>query len=51
MCDKVVDKCFSGRMRRKFRDKERKLTMEDLLRIAGPQEAVDHQMKIMVRGC
>ena len=35
-------------MRRKFLEKEGTLTLEDLLRIARSQEAVDRQMKVMV---
>ena len=46
--DQVMDKCCSSHMRRKFLEKERTLTLEDLLRIARSQEAVDCQIKVMV---
>ena len=46
--DQVIDKCCSSHMRRKFLEKEGTLTLEDLLRIARSQEAVDRQMKVMV---
>ena len=41
-------KYCSSHMRRKFLEKEGTLTLEDLLRIARSQEAVDRQMKVMV---
>ena len=46
--NQVIDKCCSSHMRRKFLEKEGTLTLEDLLRIARSQEAVDRQMKVMV---
>ena len=46
--DQVIDKCCSSHMRRKFLEKEGTLTLEDLLRIARSQEALDRQMKVMV---
>ena len=41
-------KCCSSHMRLKLLEKEGTLTLEDLLRIARSQEAVDRQMKVMV---
>ena len=46
--NQVIDKCCSSHMRRKFLENEGTLTLEDLLRIARLQEAVDRQMKVMV---
>ena len=43
--DQVIDKCYSSKLRRKFLEKERTLTLDDLLRIARSQEAVDRQLK------
>ena len=38
-------KCYSSKLRRKFLEKEGALTLDDLLRIARSQEAVDRQLK------
>ena len=46
--DQVIDKCCSSHIRCKFLEKAGTLTLEDLLRIARSQEAVDRQMKLMV---
>ena len=46
--DQVIDKCCSSHIRHKFLEKEGTLTLEDLLRIASSQQAVDRQMKVMV---
>ena len=46
--DQVIDKCCSSHTRRNFLEKEGTLTLEDLLRTARSQEAVDRQMKVMV---
>ena len=43
--DQVIDKCYSNHLRRKFLEKEGALTLDDLLRIARSQEAVDRQLK------
>ena len=43
--DQVIDKCYSSKLRRKFLEKEGAATLEDLLRIARSQEAVDRQLK------
>ena len=43
--DQVIDKCYSNHLRRKFLEKERALTLDDLLGIARSQEAVDRQLK------
>ena len=43
--DQVIDKCCSSKLRRKFLEKEGALTLDDLLRIARSQEAVDRQLK------
>lgn len=43
--DQVIDKCYSSKLRRKFLEKEGALTLDDLLRIARSQEAVDRQLK------
>ena len=45
--DQVIDKCHSSVIRRKFLEKERAMSLDDLLRIARSQEAVDRQMKVM----
>ena len=42
--DQVIDKCYSSKLRRKFLEKEGALTLDDLLRIARSQEAVDRQL-------
>ena len=46
-CDQVIDKCHSSVIRRKFLEKEGAVSLDDLLRIARSQEAVDRQMKVM----
>ena len=43
--DQVIDKCYSSKLRRKFLKKEGALTLDDLLRVARSQEAVDRQLK------
>ena len=43
--DQVIDRCYSSKLRRKFLEKEGALTLDDLLRIARSQEAVDRQLK------
>ena len=43
--DQVVDKCYSSKLCRKFLEKEGALMLDDLLRIARSQEAVDRQLK------
>ena len=43
--DQVIDKCYSNHLRQKFLEKERALTLDDLLRIARSQEAVHRQLK------
>jgi len=43
--DQVIDKCYSNHLRRKFLEKEGALTLDDLLRIARSQKAVNRQMK------
>ncbi|XP_068758051.1 uncharacterized protein [Montipora capricornis] len=43
--DQVIDKCYSSKLRRKFLEKEGALTLDDLLRVARSQEAVDRQLK------
>ena len=45
--DKVIDKCHSSVIRRKFLEKGGAVSLDDLLRIARSQEAVDRQMKVM----
>ena len=45
--DQVIDKCHSSVIRRKFLEKEGAVSLNDLLRIARSQEAVDRQMKVM----
>ena len=45
--DKVIDKCHSSVIRRKFLEKGGAVRLDDLLRIARSQEAVDRQMKVM----
>lgn len=45
--DQVIDKCHSSVIRRKFLEKEGVVSLDDLLRIARSQEAVDRQMKVM----
>ena len=42
--DQVIDKCYSSKLRQKFLEKEGALTLDDLLRIARSQEAVDRQL-------
>ena len=42
--DQVIDKCYSSKLRRKFLVKEGALTLDDLLRIARSQKAVDRQL-------
>ena len=38
ICDQVIDKCYSSKLRRKFLEKEGALTLDDLLGIARSQE-------------
>ena len=45
--DQVIDKCHSSVIRRKFLEKEGAVSLDDLLRIARSQEAVDRQMNVM----
>ena len=43
--DQLIDRCYSSHLRRKFLEKEGTVTLDDLLRIARSQEAVDRQLK------
>ena len=43
--DQLIDKCFSSHLRRKFLEKEGTVTLDELLRVARSQEAVDRQLK------
>ena len=43
--DQVIDRCYSSKLLRKFLEKEGALTLDDLLRIARSQEAVDRQLR------
>ena len=43
--DQVIDKCSSSNLRRKFLEKEGALTLDNLLRIARSQEAVDRSLQ------
>ena len=45
--DQVIDKRHWSVIRRKFLEKEKAVSLNDLLRIARSQEAVDRQMKVM----
>ena len=45
--DQVIDKCHSSVIRREFLEKGGAVSLDDLLRIARSQEAVDRQMKVM----
>ena len=45
--DQVIDKCHSSVIRRKFLEMKGAGSLDDLLRIARSQEAVDRQMKVM----
>ena len=46
--DQLIDKCYSSHMCRKFLEKEETVKLNDLLKIARTQEAVNRQMKVMV---
>ena len=46
--DQLIDRCYSSHMRRKFLEKEGTVKVDDLLKIARTQEAVNRQMKVMV---
>ena len=43
--DQLIDRCYSSHLRRKFLEKEGTVTLDDLLRVARSQEAVDRQLK------
>jgi len=43
--DRVIDKCYSSKLCRKFLEKEGDLTLDDLLRISRWQEALDRRLK------
>ena len=43
--DQLIDKCYSSHLRRKFLEKEGTVTLDELLRVARSQEAVDRQLK------
>ena len=45
ICDQVIDKCYLNHLHRKFLEKEGELALDDLLRIARSQEAVNRQLK------
>ena len=45
--DQVIDKCYSSHLRRKFLEQEGSVTLDCLLKIARPQEAVSRQLKEM----
>ena len=41
----LMDKCYSSHLRPKFLEKEGTVTLDDLLRVARSQEAVDRQLE------
>ena len=45
--DQLIDKCYSAKLRRKFLEKDGSVTLNDLLKTARAQEAVDLQMVAM----
>ena len=45
--DQFIDKCYSAKLRRKFLEKDGSVTLNDLLKTARAQEAVDLQMVAM----
>ena len=45
ICDQVIEKSYLSKLHQKFLEKEEALTLDDLLRIARSQEAVDRQLK------
>jgi len=45
--DQLIDKCYSGKLCRKFLEKEGSVTLDDLLVTAQAQEAVNLQMEAM----
>ena len=45
--DQLIDKCYSAKLRRKFLEKDGSVTLNDLLKTARAQEAVDLQMVSM----
>ena len=47
--DQLIDKCYSGKLRRKFLEKEGGATLNNLLITARAQEAVNLQMEAMGR--
>ena len=45
--DQLIDKCYSSKLRRKFLENDGSVTLNDLLKTARAQEAVDLQMVAM----
>ena len=46
--DQLIDRCYSSHLRRKFLEKEGTVTLDDLLRIARSQEAVDRFLEVAI---
>ena len=45
LLDQLIDKYYSSQLRWKFLEKERTVTLDELLRVARSEEAVDRQFK------
>ena len=45
--DQLIDKCHSSKLRRKFLELDGTVTLQQLLKVARAQEAVDRQMEVM----